>query len=188
MHTDLRGRDSGSSSTTSPNWLVLLYLSQATVSNYLCFTSWSFGGMVQGIQWLLEAAVVTHVKDWSCFSAKRTFPVAKREQPTCFPLLPLWLYKSRPPHFQPSFLSIFIAWELRMMMSCMLQARWVWQTGKHQKDLNKMKICFLLEKMADGFRDQHCECKHPHTSERSIWLHGFPPPGLEQDSSGRGCP
>lgn len=32
-----------------------------------------------------------------------------------------------------------------------------------------MKICFLLEKMADGSRDQHCERKHSHTSERGIW-------------------
>lgn len=31
-----------------------------------------------------------------------------------------------------------------------------------------MKICFLLEKMAAGFRDQHCEYKHHHTPERHL--------------------
>lgn len=31
-----------------------------------------------------------------------------------------------------------------------------------------MKICFVLEKMAEGFRDQCCECKHPHIPERDI--------------------
>lgn len=158
----MRGRESGLISATSPNWLVLLFLSQVTVYNFVCFTSWRFGGMVQRILWLLEAAVVTHVKHRSCFSVKRTFPVAKRTTYLFFSPA-ISSFTNLPPHFQPPF-SIFIAWELCMMMSCMLQARWVWQTGKHQKDLNKMKICFLLEKM-----DQHCECKHPYTSERGIW-------------------
>lgn len=126
-------------------------------------------------------------------SQLRTFPpVAKRERIVCFPFLPSparHAIPAQPPllPFLFLYLKCFIWW----CPACFKLDEGVRQEEKNQKDLNKMKIGFLLGKMTDdGCRGRHYQFKPFCRCWEELFLDptGYPCQSLGRTVPGEGWP